>query len=111
MIQRTNVDYLLEDLFDPSAAVAKDFQMELLATSSGRIVTGLVVEENELAVTVQTVNERFVVPQAEIESRKQSELSLMPEGMLQPLTFEQIRDLLAYLSSPSQVALPAIDAP
>ena len=109
--QRTNVDYLLENLIDPSAAVAKDFQMELLATSSGRIVTGLVVEENELAVTVQTVNERLVVPQAEIESRKQSELSLMPEGMLQPLTFEQIRDLLAYLSSPSQVMLPAIEAP
>ena len=36
--QRTNLDYLLENLIDPSAAVAKDFQMELIETEAGRIV-------------------------------------------------------------------------
>ena len=34
--QRTNLDYLLQTLIDPSAAVAKDYQMEKIATTSGR---------------------------------------------------------------------------
>ncbi|MEQ1829183.1 MAG: PVC-type heme-binding CxxCH protein [Pirellula sp.] len=104
--QRTNLDYLLENLIDPSASVAKDFQMELILTKEDRVVTGLVVSENEMAVTIQTVNEQVVIPKNEIESRKPSQASLMPDGILQPFSFSQIRDLMGYLSSPSQVDLP-----
>lgn len=104
--QRTNLDYLLENLIDPSAAVARDFQMEVVETVSGRVVTGLVVDENDNAVTLQTINERIVVPLGEIERRSVSPLSMMPEGLLEKLPFEQVRDLLAYISGPSQVPLP-----
>jgi len=104
--QRTNISYLLENLIDPSATVSKDFQMELIVTSTDRVVTGLVVAENEVSVTIQTVNEKIVVPKDEIESRKLSQVSLMPEGILQPLAFAQVRDLVAYLTNPTQVKLP-----
>jgi putative heme-binding domain-containing protein len=35
--QRTNLDYLLQTLIDPSAAVAKDYQMQIVETTSGRV--------------------------------------------------------------------------
>jgi len=104
--QRTNLDYLLENLLDPSATVAKDYQMQVIATATGRVVTGLVVSENEKRVTVQTVNEKLVVPTDEIEIREQSSVSMMPEGMLQKLTTRQVRDLIAYLAGSQQVPLP-----
>ena len=40
--QRMNLDYLLENMLDPSAIVAKDYQVTILATTSGRIITGII---------------------------------------------------------------------
>jgi putative heme-binding domain-containing protein len=53
--QRANLDYILENMIDPSASVARDYQMEILVTISGRVITGLVIAETETAVTVATV--------------------------------------------------------
>jgi hypothetical protein len=39
---------------------------------------------------------------------------MMPDGILQSLTIEQVRDLIAYLASPTQVELPTarqLDSP
>ena len=104
--QRTNLDYVLENLVDPSAAVAKDFQMEVILTDAGRVITGLIVDESDQALTIQTANERLVVPKPEIEKRTISQVSMMPDGLLQTLNNEQIRDLIGYLASPQQVDLP-----
>lgn len=104
--QRTNLDYLLQTIVDPSAAVAKDFQMHVLQTSSGRVITGLVVAESPAAVTIQTVNEKVVVPADEIEERTISPVSMMPEGLLQNMPIERLRELVAYLTGPQQVPLP-----
>ncbi|QDU28196.1 Cytochrome c [Anatilimnocola aggregata] len=108
--QRTNLDYLLNTLIDPSAAVNKDYQMQVIATTSGRIITGLIVEESKTAITVQTVNEKIVVPADEIEERKVSPVSMMPDGLLQNLSTDQVQQLLAYLMGPEQVPLPMDDA-
>lgn len=105
--QRTNLDYILENLVDPSAAVAKDFQMEVILTDAGRVVTGLIADESEQALTIQTANERLVVPKTEIERRTLSQVSMMPDGLLQTLSHEQVRDLIGYLTSPKQVELPS----
>lgn len=104
--QRTNLDYLLQTLIDPSAAVAHDYQMQIIETSAGRVVTGLVVSDTKTALTIQTVNEKIVIPVDEIERRTTSPLSIMPEGALQNLTLDQARQLLAYLMGSGQVALP-----
>lgn len=104
--QRTSVDYLLQTLIDPSAAVNKEYQMQVIQTVEGRIITGLVVEESKTAVTIQTVNEKIVIPADEVEARKISPVSMMPDGLLQNLSNEQVRQLLAYLMSPEQVPLP-----
>ena len=79
--------------------------MHIIETTAGRVITGMITSETQAAVTIQTVNERIVVPVAEIEERKISPLSIMPEGMLQNLKIQQVRELLAYLMGPAQVPL------
>jgi putative membrane-bound dehydrogenase-like protein len=103
--QRANLDYLLENILDPSAIVAQDYQVTVVETKDGRVLTGIIKQENEKTVTVRTQNDSVIVPKDEIEARKRSPLSMMPDGLLAPLKSDEVRDLIAYLASPTQVPL------
>jgi putative heme-binding domain-containing protein len=105
--QRTNLDYLLENLLDPNAIVGRDFQATTIVTDQGRVITGLVQREDEQAVTLQTPTDTLVIPKAEIEIRKESRQSIMPEEILEKLSDDEIRDLFAYLMGAEQVPLPS----
>jgi putative heme-binding domain-containing protein len=105
--QRTNLDYLLENLVDPSALVGRDYQMTVIETADGRIINGIIAGEDAAVVTVQTQNDRLLIPKSDIETREQSKLSLMPEGLLDKLSDVELRELIAYLSGAEQAALPA----
>jgi hypothetical protein len=59
---------------------------------------------------LQTANELLTIPRNEIASMRQSELSMMPEGLLAPLSEQEVRDLLYYLSRSGQVPLPVQSA-
>jgi putative heme-binding domain-containing protein len=104
--QRANLQYFLENVVDPSAVVAKEYQMTLVELKNGRVISGIIKEENDQALTMQTQNEAIVVPKKDIDTRTQLPVSMMPEGLLDKLTNEEIRDLVGYLASPGQVALP-----
>jgi putative membrane-bound dehydrogenase-like protein len=104
--QRANADYLLHKLLDPSAAVPRDFQVTAFRMASGRTLTGFVREEDDKVVVVQSPTELVRLLKSDVESREALKTSLMPEGMLQSLSEEQVRDLLAYLASPKQVPAP-----
>jgi putative heme-binding domain-containing protein len=103
---RHNLDYLLSNIVDPSAVVNKDFRMSVLRMADGRILNGLVMSQDDERVVVQTAKEKLTLMRNEIDEIKLTTLSPMPEGILQPLKEEQVRDLVAYLMSPSQVELP-----
>jgi putative heme-binding domain-containing protein len=104
--QRANPEYVLGKLLDPNAVVARDYQMTVVTTTSGRTLNGLVKEEDERTLTLQTPNEVVRLSKAEVEERQQSSASLMPEGQLATLNDTEVRDLIAYLAGPTQVPLP-----
>ena len=104
---RRNLDYLLSNIVDPGAVVTKDFLLTRFVLADGRVINGIVVGENEAALTVQTPQDRQTIPLAEIESRETSTVSLMPDGLLQPLAEQEIVDLIAYLSGAGQVSDPS----
>ena len=108
---RANLDYILENLIDPSAIVGKDYQMTIVATNDGRVISGLLQKETDSALTLRAINDTVVVAKSDIDERKLSELSLMPEGQLTSLTSDEQRDLIAYLGSPQQVALRGPKSP
>jgi putative heme-binding domain-containing protein len=104
---RANPDYILENVLDPSAAVAREYTLTNIATTDGRLVSGIIREQNDRSVTIQTANERIVLPREDIDELKPSSVSMMPEGQLERLNPQEIRDLFAYLASGTQVAPPA----
>ena len=101
--QRANLDYVLENVLDPSAVVPGEYRMTAFTLADGRVLTGIVRKETPRAVTVRTLNEELTIPVADIESRKQTPLSIMPDGLFDALTDDEVRDLVAYLASPQQV--------
>jgi putative membrane-bound dehydrogenase-like protein len=103
---RANLDYLLENVLDPSAAVAANFRTSIILLTDGRVLTGVVLQSNPRTVTVQTATERVALARGDIDEITPQNLSLMPEGLLNGLSQQQIRDLVAYLSGGSQVPLP-----
>ena len=66
-------------------------------------MTGVPISETADEVTVQTANEKVILNRSEIEQRRASEMSLMPDGILDPIKDEARADLLKYLMSPTQV--------
>ncbi|WP_435008433.1 PVC-type heme-binding CxxCH protein [Tundrisphaera lichenicola] len=104
---RADLDYLLSNIYDPSALIGKDYQAHVLVTKDGRVLTGIIRSEDKDAITLATTTETLVVPKPEVEERAASEASMMPEGILTPLTDHEIRSLVAYLASPSQVPMLA----
>ncbi|HKD35506.1 MAG TPA: dehydrogenase, partial [Pirellulales bacterium] len=94
---RGNLDYLLQKVVDPSAAVPNDYQMQLISLKDGRVVSAIIRQRTPQAVVVQTETEQLTLATDDIESIKPSGQSLMPERQLDNLSREQIRDLFAYL--------------
>lgn len=104
--QRNNLDYLLENLLDPNAVIGRDYRMSTIVTKPGRIITGIIKEESGKTITLQTANEQIVIPKADLEFRKRSNVSLMPENQIEKLKFREVRDLFGYLMGKTQVPLP-----
>jgi putative membrane-bound dehydrogenase-like protein len=104
--QRANLDYVLENVIDPSAVVPREFQMVNFTTKDERVVSGIVLRETRDAVTVRTTNETVVLPTADLAARKQTNLSIMPDGLFDQMKPDEVRDLIAYLRAKEQVPLP-----
>jgi len=103
---RGDLDYILHNAVDPNAEIPNDYRTSNIEMKDDRAITGIVTKQDENALTIVTANETLVLPRNEVKSLAQTELSMMPEGLLQALSDDEVRDLLAYLRSPAQVALP-----
>ena len=70
------------------------------------MLNGFVAAKTARTLTLQTMAERVTMENAEIVGLQESAMSIMPEGLLETLNETQVRDLVAYLMSGSQVPLP-----
>ena len=70
------------------------------------MISGIIREQTDASLVIQTANERIVLPREDVEAIKPSTISMMPEGLLEPLSTQEVRDLFAYLASTNQVPLP-----
>jgi putative membrane-bound dehydrogenase-like protein len=92
---------LLVDLFDPSRQVPGEYVAYTLVTRQGQVLTGLVVSETAGSVTLRRAEgAQDVVLREQIEELRATGKSLMPEGLEQNLSEENLADLLAFLAQP-----------
>jgi len=104
---RDNLDYLLENIADPSAVVAPDFRLSIITLKDGRVLSGMITTKNERTLTLRTMTDVQTVERAEVDKIEESPLSMMPEGLLAAFTPEQTLNLFSYLMGHQQVSLPA----
>jgi putative heme-binding domain-containing protein len=102
---RKNLDYLIDNIVDPSATVGADFRTVTVVLDSGRVLNGVVSEQNDQTITLLSAQELTTIDRKEIDQLKTSNVSLMPDGLLQNLTNKEVQNLIAYLMSSEQVPL------
>lgn len=103
---RKNLEYLLDNTLNPSAIVAETYRVSNVALKDDRALSGIVLNETDRMLTIQTANEKLTLEKSAIENVRPSQLSMMPDGLLDALTDEQVVDLFAYLMCETQVDLP-----
>jgi putative membrane-bound dehydrogenase-like protein len=103
---RHNLDYLLGNIVNPNEVVPADYLLTVFTLKDGRVVSGVVPEQNEKTVTVQTPVERLTIPADTITKRESMPVSLMPEGLLKAMDEATVKDLIAYLMTNAPVAAP-----
>src|SRR5262249_20097085 len=104
---RASLDYLLENILDPSAVIPKEYAAAVLQLKRDRYVTGIVKSETAVALTVVTANETLTIPVRDVVRRTPSPNSMMPDDQHTPLSEPEVRALVAYLRSPSQTPVLA----
>jgi putative membrane-bound dehydrogenase-like protein len=104
--QRANLDYVLENVLDPSAVVPNEYKLINFTLTDERVVSGIILRETKDAVSVRTANETVILPTADIAARRPTNLSIMPDGLFDAMKPEEVRDLVAYLRAREQVPVP-----
>ena len=103
--QRTDLDYILINVMDPSALVGHAYRVTIVELKDGRVINGIVKSEDSNTLVLQTATDRVVIAIRDIEDRQQQSVSMMPEGLLNRLSIQEVRDLVKYLGIPEQVPL------
>jgi putative membrane-bound dehydrogenase-like protein len=94
---RTERD-LLESIVFPSASLVRSYEPVLIATKDGKTINGLIRKETPEEITLATgVNQEVRIAREDIEAMKASSVSIMPAGLDQQLTPQELADLVAFL--------------
>ncbi len=115
---RNDLEQLISNVFDPNLVIGAGFQATILATTDGRVLTGLLVEDTPQQVVLKLQGGKVeTVPRADVDEMKLSEVSLMPEDLEKQLQPQEIADLFIYLgldkppTDPSAKRLPGLPDP
>ena len=88
---------LLTSILDPSYAIEDRYRNQLVFTTDGRFLDGILVSETSATVTLRGESLDFSVLKEDIEDLRASDVSLMPEGFEDALTEQELADLIAFL--------------
>ena len=96
-------DYLVEALLLPNKAIKEGFHAERVVTADDKVRVGVAVREaNGMLVLRDEKDQEVSIPTRDIVERGKTK-SLMPEGLLDPLTRQEVADLARFLSELGKV--------
>ncbi|PAW63442.1 MAG: hypothetical protein B9S34_14385 [Opitutia bacterium Tous-C1TDCM] len=91
---------LLESILFPDATLARDYETHAVDTADGRTLVGLIRRHDPAGlVFVEATGEEQLLPPTQIVARRQLATSLMPAGLEQTFTDQELLDLVAWLAS------------
>lgn len=91
---------LLEAILYPSASFARGYEPVVVRTRAGEVHTG-VLRNNELPdeIVLATERDEVRIPRRDIVEMQPGTVSLMPQGLVDQLTQQELADLLAFLKA------------
>ena len=101
---RKKADYVITNLVDPTATIDQAYRLTTVITADGRLYTGFVIKQDDAEITLRMPDAEVKLDMQKVDEIVTGNKSLMPEGMLNSFTDEEVRDLLRYLQSDTQVA-------
>ena len=98
-----NQDWLLKHIVNPNAEMAPYYRPQQLVTVDGKVLVGLIVgKEGQKQGYVATDGTVFYIDKEDVEERREMTTSIMPSGLMDTLSANEIRHLLAFLLSPTK---------
>ena len=95
---RASFDQLLSNVLDPSLVIGAGYQARIVQTTDGRSLTGLTVEDSPQRIVLKLQGGKLeTIPRADVDSDTISKLSLMPEGLENQLSRQELIDLFEFL--------------
>lgn len=103
------VDYLIESVLIPNKAVKENYHSLVINTTDGKVVTGVLLRRNDNEVALRSAEDQeLTVPLASIDEEAPG-ASLMPVGLVDMLTREEVVDLVRFLSELGKVGPYAVE--
>ena len=101
-IQNSSPESLLTQILDPNRELLANYTQYFIELNDGSLVSGQISSESPASITLERAGgvEDSILRQ-NIRSITGSGISLMPEGLLNGLSWEEIRDLHAFLDTPT----------
>ena len=91
-------DQIVESILKPNASISQGFATVLLDTKDGKSFTGFVTAESAEKLTIRDIGgNATTLEKSAIKSRKQLDTSMMPAGLANSLSFEELASLVSYL--------------
>lgn len=91
---------LVESILYPSATIAVGYSTTVVKTRSGEVVQGVIKEATDQAIALIGSDGKLVrIPTADIQTRRTTDVSMMPEELQTSLSFAEFADLIEYLAS------------
>ncbi|MDF1755625.1 MAG: ThuA domain-containing protein [Verrucomicrobiales bacterium] len=103
---RADLNYLFLNILYPGFDIPDAYKMHLVTRTNGQLLAGSIKEENDQKIVLNTVGQLTTIPKSDIEKRETSPVSMMPAGLLQTLSEDDIINLVKYLQTKQQVDLP-----
>lgn len=98
--KRDDLDNMLLNIVHPNAEIREGYETYLVSTKDGRTLSGFLADKDNRVIVLRSLDgENSTIPQDQITEMNGAGVSLMPEGLLDILDDQQIRDLFAYLRS------------
>ena len=95
-----DIEALLRNILAPNAAMEAGYRRFRVETRNGEVQEGLLVSQDENTIVLRQINsEDLRIARADVKRAGFTKVSLMPEGLIEPLPPAQVSDLFAYLKT------------
>ncbi|NRF41846.1 c-type cytochrome [Pedobacter foliorum] len=94
-----NREQIAESILKPSASISQGFATVMISAKGDKTYMGFITEETAAKVVMRNIaGEVFTIKASDILSRKEMDSSMMPAGLANSLSYEELASLVTFLS-------------